>query len=175
MILSLHHITQIDHRCFLWINQRRLKDQAYRLTRVVSHCGDGYLYLLAGMLILWLDPLHGQNFFVDALYAFGIELPLYLLLKNTIRRNRPAQALQGFESSHKASDKFSFPSGHAAAAFVFATLIAVYYPLFAAPVFLLAAMIGASRVLLGVHFPSDILAGALLGFGSAMMVISSAA
>lgn len=175
MILNLRQLNSFDQRLFLWVNQRQLIHQIQRATRLLSHCGDGYLYLLAAMLILWLEPASGQDFFVAALYAFGLELPLYLLLKNTVRRNRPAQALQGFESRHQASDRFSFPSGHAAAAFVFATVVAMYYPAFALPAYLLAGLIGCSRVLLGVHFPTDILAGAILGYGCAWTVISTSA
>ena len=69
------------------------------------------------------------------------------------------------------SDKFSFPSGHTAAAFVMASLLTAFYPPVALVAYPLALAIGASRVTLGVHYPSDIVAGAVLGSGCAFIAL----
>lgn len=106
------------------------------------------------------------------LAAFLIELPLYLLLKNLIRRSRPADAVESLSAFIRPSDRFSFPSGHTAAAFVFAVAVSAFFSAWAPLVFALAVAIGLSRVLLGVHFPSDILAGAILGVGSALLAFA---
>lgn len=143
-----------------------------RPARVVSMLGDGYVYLLLTISIYLLDAQSGGNFLLYGLLAFAIERPLYLLLKNVIRRPRPGAGLPGFRSSHRASDEFSLPSGHTSAAFLFATLLSYFYPELYPLFFSIAGMIGLSRVLLGVHYPSDIAAGILLGCGSALVVIS---
>ena len=70
------------------------------------------------------------------------------------------------------SDKFSLPSGHTAAATLMACIIAHYYPPFALLAYSWAALIGLSRVLLGVHYPSDVVAGSLLGVTIATLSIS---
>jgi undecaprenyl-diphosphatase len=106
------------------------------------------------------------------LTAFLIELPLYLLLKNLIRRPRPADAVESLSAFIRPSDRFSFPSGHTAAAFVFAVSVAAFFPAWAPLAFALAIAIGLSRVLLGVHFPSDILAGSVLGSSTALLAFS---
>ena len=62
-----------------------------------------------------------------------------------------------------AADRFSFPSGHALNAFAMTTVIALVFPLLAAPVLLVAASVAASRVVLGLHWLSDVVAGALGG------------
>ena len=95
--------------------------------------------------------------------AFLLELPLYVWLKRRIRRPRPADAEASLRAFIKPSDRFSFPSGHTAAAALMATLVAVHYPALTALAVPLAVLIGLSRVVLGVHFPTDILAGAVLG------------
>ncbi|MBI2520720.1 MAG: phosphatase PAP2 family protein [Bdellovibrio sp.] len=60
-------------------------------------------------------------------------------------------------------DKFSFPSGHTAGAFVICILVANCFPIFSIPVFLWAFLVGFSRVHLGVHFPLDVLVGGVIG------------
>jgi undecaprenyl-diphosphatase len=70
------------------------------------------------------------------------------------------------------SDKFSFPSGHTAAAFLFAWMIHTIYPTFSVIAFIWAALVGLSRVLQGVHYPTDIVAGAALGSSCAYLSIN---
>ena len=60
-----------------------------RISRLVSRTGDGPLYLLLALALLGLDGERGREFLLTGLQAFAIELPLYWLLKNSIRRERP--------------------------------------------------------------------------------------
>lgn len=166
-------VTTLDLFAFNWCLNRPQATQIAKVSRQVSRLGDGGLYLLLGMLLAVFEPQFGMLFLVTGLLAYFVELPLYLVLKNTIKRDRPCDALP-FEAYIVPSDKFSFPSGHAAAAFVFATLIANFYPGFSEIAYMLAVLVGISRVLLGVHYPTDILAGAALGCGSALLALSAA-
>ena len=70
------------------------------------------------------------------------------------------------------SDQFSFPSGHTAAAYLLATLLAAFFPFFAPWAFAWVALVRMSRLLLTVPFPSDILAGATLGVVAATLGLS---
>lgn len=171
MSIIVDSVTKCDLIAFRWFMSRKRYGEIASVARWVSKIGDGYLYVVAALLLWWLEPVYGAQFALLLLMAFAIELPVYLVCKNTVRRNRPADAISGFDSFLKPSDKFSFPSGHTAAAFLFATLVAFYYPGFAAISYAVATMIGASRVLLGVHFPSDILAGVVLGGASAWLAL----
>jgi undecaprenyl-diphosphatase len=108
------------------------------------------------------------------LLAFLIERPLYFILKNSFKRNRPAAALENFVSVIVPSDKFSFPSGHTSAAFMMATLICYFMLPYTDWSLMLimygwATLIGFSRIILGVHFPTDTLMGAILGAGTALL------
>jgi len=100
--------------------------------------------------------------------AFLIERPVYLLLKKGFKRDRPQQALQNFCSVIKPADQFSFPSGHTSAAFMVATLLGYFLPDLLPILYLWAALVGFSRVVLGVHFPSDTLMGMVLGVSTAI-------
>ncbi len=134
----------------------------------VSATGDGHFYVYIGVGLLFLHPQGGQLFNL-MLLSYVIELPLYLLLKNSIRRTRPCAAFAGFESDFQPSDKFSLPSGHTAAAFIMASVVLNIFPALAPIAFAWAIFIGLSRIALGVHYPLDILAGMGLGMGAVLL------
>jgi undecaprenyl-diphosphatase len=158
----LQRVHQIDTLAFLWVHVTR-KFRYRKSVRWISRTGDGPLYLVVALLILAFEPGYGAVFFGAGVIAYVLDVSLYLLLKNWIKRDRPAMKIDFYEAWIKPSDQFSFPSGHTAAAFLFALLIANFYPAFTLPCYLWASLVGVSRVLLGVHYPSDIAAGALLG------------
>lgn len=99
--------------------------------------------------------------------AFAVELPVYWVLKNSFKRERPRN-LPVFITP---SDRYSLPSGHTAAAFLMAETVAVFYPMMLWIAFIWAGFIGASRLLLGVHYLTDLIAGAGLGLFAAWCVL----
>ncbi len=104
----------------------------------ISKSGDDFLYVIVGLLLSLMEKQYGSQFALTLLLAFAIELPAYLVYKDTVKRNRPADSNISFSSLLKPSDKFSFPSGHTAAAFLFASIIAFYYPKFTGLAYTLA-------------------------------------
>ena len=161
-----------DLRAMQWLLGRPSAARIARIARQVSRLGDGPFYAAVAALLWYLAVPEVAAFTQLMLTAFLIELPLYLVLKNMIRRARPADAMESLSAFIRPSDRFSFPSGHTAAAFVFAVAVAAFFPAWAPLVFALAIAIGLSRVLLGVHFPSDILAGAVLGSSTALLAFA---
>ena len=170
-VKAIEKMTAFDARTLHWVISHPNAPVAAIWARKVSRLGDGPLYALVGALAAWLGGELGREFLAHGLLAFLIELPLYLALKNTIRRSRPADAHDALLAFIKPSDKFSFPSGHTAAAFVMACIVIAYMPPLAVLVLPLAVSIGASRVALGVHYPTDIVAGMVLGCSAASLAL----
>lgn len=169
---ALGKLASVDAVAFNWCLDHCHYPLLQRLSRYISKLGDGGFYLLVGLLVAQLEPVLGPDFLKAGLLAFAVELPLYLVLKNTIRRDRPCDRFSHFSAAIVPADTFSFPSGHAAAAFVFATVLSAYYPAWWGLCYAVAMLIGCARVMLGVHYPCDIVAGALLGISSAQLVLN---
>lgn len=171
--MLLKRIEQWDQASFCRLFSRSSSRLMFTLSFWLSKTADGPLYLLLAAILLGLDIASAADFIHLVLCSFAIELPLYLLLKNSIKRARPADVLQSYIHAHIIpSDRFSLPSGHTAGAFVMASAIAVYFPMMLPLAFGWACCIGLSRIMLGVHFPLDIIAGALLGTSSVFVAFS---
>ena len=163
----LYSIHKYDVFMFTWLINTRMHSALTKASRYLSKTGDGQLYLIVAGALYWLEGF--ENLCLKAvLLAFLIERPTYFLLKNSLKRNRPEVALRNFRSIITPSDQFSFPSGHTSAAFIMATLLSYYFPPLTIYLYSWATGVGFSRVVLGVHFPTDILVGVLLGISAAL-------
>ena len=96
-------------------------------------------------------------------------------LKIIVNRPRPFETYEDIEKEASAGS-YSFPSGHTTAAFATATSVSLIYPKWyvIAPAFTWACLSGYSRMHLGVHYPTDVLAGIIIGVGSALLTHQSA-
>jgi undecaprenyl-diphosphatase len=154
-------MVQCDLRLLKWCVKSREHEKFIALTRAISRSGDGFIQALVPLLIAWQTK--SMSFVYLTLLAFTIERILYWALKNSLKRKRPPDIVPDFSCVVMPSDKFSFPSGHTMAAFLLSGLCALELGSVATPIYLWAIAVGCSRVILGVHFPSDILAGAVIG------------
>lgn len=162
-------IAKLDLAFSTFCLQHKFNQPVATVSKAVSHTGDGHLYAVFGLLAWALDSLYGGFFLTAGIIAFAIELPCYWLLKNSFQRRRPQELSPLLTAFITPSDRYSLPSGHTAAAFVMATLIGHYYPEGYSLAFIWATLIGSARILLGVHFFTDVIIGAILGAGCATL------
>lgn len=168
-VLSRFH--HVDTRLLLWSLEHRDRG-IYRWTaRGLSRSGDGYLQICIPSMAYMVGGQDARLFAWHCAIAFAIERVLYFGLKNSLRRRRPPECMPDFTSLITASDRFSFPSGHTSAAFLLAALVYAVAPVLGIALFIWAVCVACSRVALGVHFPSDTLAGATLGLSVSALPI----
>lgn len=132
-----------------------------------SRLADGWLYPLVALLLAARGRA-GLAVLAAGAVAALVANSLLFLAKGRFRRMRPCEQARpiAFDVTPLgwfALDRFSFPSGHALNSFAVGTVVALAFPLAAVPVVALAASIAASRVVLGLHWLSDVLVGALTG------------
>lgn len=137
------------------------------LFRAVSRLGDGLVwYVLMALMPLFvgLDQLEkGLLVSAQMLAAGAFGLVLYKLLKKKLVRERPYIGLIGIECAMPPLDRYSFPSGHTLHAVLFTAIAIHHVPMLAIALVPFAMLVAASRVILGLHYPTDVLAGAVLG------------
>jgi len=125
--------------------------------------GDGWLWYAMGMVILLFGG--GQRFpaMGAGALASGAGIALFLRIKKATGRRRPSAFEPHCWATLLPPDQFSFPSGHTITAFAVAVSLSRFYPELACGLLFCALSVAASRVLLGMHFLSDVLAGAAIG------------
>ena len=141
-----------------------------RFFAVVSRLGDGvFWYVLMAMLVV-LDGWTGLAVSAHLAATGVIALTLYKLLKRWTRRPRPFASDARIRAWVAPLDEFSFPSGHTLHAVAFSIVAIAHYPALAMLLVPFTACVALSRVVLGLHYPSDVLAA--LGIGTTLAGLS---
>ena len=115
------------------------------------------------VIFLWLKKMSGLALVLATALAVSISDLLGATLKELIARDRPCHVLSHVKDIANCSNSFSFPSNHAVNSFTFATIVTLAYKNLTFLLYVSALLIGYSRIYLGVHYPTDVLSGALLG------------
>lgn len=152
-----------EHRLCRRLNLGLQRPALRDLFVVVSRLGDGLIWYL---LVLLLPVVYGEAGLRPALTMAVtglVGVALYKLLKHRLVRERPYITFAGIHAGTAPLDRYSFPSGHTLHAVSFTVLATAHFPVLGWVLVPLAALIAASRVVLGLHYPTDVLAGAVLG------------
>jgi undecaprenyl-diphosphatase len=156
-------LTQQDEALCLRINQASRIDWLRAMLCVVSRLGDGpFWYALMLCILLWRGHEAAKPLLHMTLTGAAC-LFLYKWVKGKTTRLRPYQRNRAIRLAASPMDPYSFPSGHTLHA-VALTLVALYYYPGLAPLLVpFTLLVALSRVVLGLHYPSDVLAGVIIG------------
>lgn len=133
------------------------------LMRAVSRLGDGVAWYALAACLYALFGAEALPALRHMLVAGVLGVAIYKLLKTHTLRPRPFEVVSDVVCAGCPLDKFSFPSGHTLHAVGFALILAHHFPALAPAVFGFALLVAVSRPVLGLHYPSDVLAGAAIG------------
>lgn len=153
----------VDRRLYGLIHGLPHSPTSDRYITIVSDLGEGLGWVASGIALAWIGGYRGRRAGVaTAVASLGTTYLVQELIKPYFRRKRPWVGREIVVVGIRTTDT-SFPSGHTASSFAAATALTAFYPKAGPLAFLLASGVGASRVHLGHHFPSDVVAGSLLG------------
>jgi hypothetical protein len=153
----------LDQRLFNQIHGRWQRDWLDRPMELMTDAGEAPVGIAICAGVGLFGGEKARKSAKLALFADGASALFTYGLKNAVNRDRPEGPSERSNSS--------FPSGHATGAFALATVFACQYPRIAIPCYTAATGIALSRVYLGRHYPSDVLAGALIGFAAAKLTL----
>jgi undecaprenyl-diphosphatase len=159
----LEFITTRDHRLMKRVNQW----SAPQWVRVWMICatrgGDGWLWYAMGLVILAFGGAERFRAVASGVIAAGVGIVFFISLKRLAGRRRPCDFEPHCWAKLLPPDQFSFPSGHSITAFAVAISWGLFYPSLMIGLLFCAISIAVSRILLGMHFLSDVVVGATIG------------
>lgn len=136
---------------------------------MLTHMGGTACSIAAAVIPLVLAEGELHSAAQHALVTLVLSHAAVQLVKRSVSRPRPSRR-EGWGGFVAEPDKFSFPSGHSAAAMSVAFAYAMAFPMLAPLLVALAVAVGALRVFLGVHYPGDVLAGQALAVATALLI-----
>lgn len=164
MRLYLHRMQAVDSAVCVKVSRTSQYRLIREVFRTVSRLGDGVFWYALMLAMLVVEQMSALMPVVHMVLAGLTGTLVYKWLKHKTHRPRPFQVRQDVWLAGKPLDHFSFPSGHTLHAVVFGLIAMHYYPALSVALIPFMLMVAMSRVILGLHYPSDVLAGAGIGY-----------
>ena len=157
-------LLRLDGEILLWIQENMRTDLMTTIMRGITRLGDnGCIWIALAVVLLVI----GKTRRVGAASALSLLLTFIVVnlgIKNIFERIRPYEVIEGLTRLVPPEESFSFPSGHSAHAFAVGVVIFLMLPRkVGIPVLVLSFLIAISRMYVGVHYPTDVLAGIVIG------------
>lgn len=168
-------VQNLDGEILLQIQQHLRTDMLTPLMKFVTFLGNGgWFWILCAVVLLAIPKTRKTGYAAVLSLIFGV-IVTNLLLKNIVARPRPFAEIEALIPLIAKPTDFSFPSGHTTASFAVALVMLRMLPKkIGIPAVVLAALVAFSRLYLGVHYPTDVLAGfvvALMGSTVAVWIV----
>src|SRR5579864_4062873 len=160
-----NQIQSNDHRLMRRVHRWRAPRWFRILMIVATRGGDGWLWYALGLILVVFRGPHRFAAIGAATSAAVAGIFIFRSLKHASHRKRPCEIEPHCWASILPPDKYSFPSGHSITAFAIALSIGLFYPQLQGCLLVIAFLIAGSRIILGMHFLSDVLAGSVIGAG----------
>lgn len=162
--LPLKRIIDWDLALCRYCNRQSLQSAWVRDSfRVISRLGDGVFWysLMAALLLVY--RAQAIPAVCQMLLTATVGVLFYKLIKHKTLRPRPCDVYPSIVCTGRALDQFSFPSGHTLHAVAFSTIALAHFPAWSWLLLPFTLLVALSRPILGLHYPSDVLAGGVLG------------
>lgn len=160
-----YSLPRFDRFLCIAANRWGARRAALLIFGTVSRLGDGMFWYALMAALVAFGGLRGVLAALHMAATGIVALTLYRSLKSWTRRPRPFRACNGVVAHVAPLDEFSFPSGHTLHAVSFSVVALTYFHVLAALVLPFTALVAVSRVVLGLHYPSDVLAAVAIGVG----------
>ena len=166
------YIATRDHRVMRLVNSW-LAPRWIRLWMIAAtRGGDGWLWYAMGLIVLLFGGATRYEALCAAAASSSVGVVTFLTLKRLFNRQRPSTMTPHCWATLLPPDQFSFPSGHTITAFAVAVPLGVFYPSLMVGLLFCALSIALSRVMLGLHFLSDVVAGCVIGIALGLLSAS---
>ena len=167
-------ILDLDLRGCLYLNNFSHSQRVALFFKIISRVGDGPFWYLM-LAIVW--GMQGINYSLQIIYLLlggSVGTAIYKFLKHKTTRPRPYQVHQVIRLGEHPLDHFSFPSGHTLHAVMATTVLGYVAPLLLMLMLPFTVLVAVSRMVLGLHYPSDVAVGAILGGMMAIAIVLTA-
>ncbi|HEY5585070.1 MAG TPA: phosphatase PAP2 family protein [Ruminiclostridium sp.] len=141
-----------------------------KIMPVLTNIGGSIVTIFTCLMIIAMGTGEVRKLGFQALVALALSHSFVHVLKKSVCRLRPKGIVLNVNTFDVALDFYSFPSGHTTAVFAIATTLALNIPILAVVCFPIALIVAISRLYLGVHYPSDVLAGMAIAILSSVVV-----
>lgn len=159
-----------DLKWIFFLNSRLKCNMLDKVFLLLTYVGSAANTVVICLLMIGIGDAFVRHVGAQALMALIVSHLFVQVLKKIVSRERPKDVLTDLNTFNLSLDRYSFPSGHTTAVFAIATTVSLYMPMLAFLVLPAALLVGLSRVYLGVHYPSDVIAGIALAVATSVLI-----